>query len=124
MSIELTLPFPPSANTYWRHPSSGKLAGRHLISKRGREYRKAVISCVSDQEADLKPLEGSLSVDVVAYMPDRRRRDLDNLLKSMLDSLTHAGVWGDDSQITDLRIRKSKTIGGMVKVRVFPDENT
>ena len=48
----------------------------------------------------------------------RRRRDLDNILKSLLDSLTHAGVWEDDSQITDLRIRKGPHIAGMVVSRL------
>ena len=48
------------------------------------------------------------------------RRDLDNLLKGLLDALTHAGLWLDDSQVADLRIRRAPTIGGMVKVRVTP----
>ena len=50
-------------------------------------------------------------------MPDKRRRDLDNLLKATLDSLTHAGVWSDDSQIDALSIRRFP-IGGMLKVRI------
>ena len=40
--VELTLPWPPSVNGYWRHPTTGKLAGRHLISEAGRAYREAV----------------------------------------------------------------------------------
>jgi len=39
-------------------------------------------------------------------MPDRRRRDLDNLLKSLLDAITHAGIWDDDSQVKHLEIRE------------------
>ena len=37
--------------------------------------------------------------------------------QGLLDALTHAGLWLDDSQVADLRIRRAPTIGGMVKVR-------
>mgnify|MGYP003637015063 FL=1 len=40
-------------------------------------------------------------------MPDKRRRDLDNLLKPLLDVMDECGVYEDDSQISDLRILKS-----------------
>lgn len=50
--------------------------------------------------------EKRLKVDIIAYPPDKRRRDLDNLLKAPQDSLQHAGVFHDDSQIADLRIRR------------------
>jgi crossover junction endodeoxyribonuclease RusA len=36
--------------------------------------------------------------------PDRRKRDLSNLIKAMEDAMTQAGVWGDDSQIDYLTI--------------------
>lgn len=57
-------------------------------------------------------------------MPDRRRRDLDNMPKALFDGLTHAGVWTDDSQIDDLRIVRSWAAGGCVVVRIeaLPDE--
>jgi crossover junction endodeoxyribonuclease RusA len=44
---------------------------------------------------------------IQAWLPDRRRRDLDNLLKAVQDALAHAGVYDDDSQIVDLRIRRA-----------------
>jgi crossover junction endodeoxyribonuclease RusA len=116
MTISITLPFPPSTNTYWRHPTKGKLAGRHLISEKGREYRLAVQRLVGQRA----PLSGRLAVSIEAYMPDRRRRDLDNLLKGLLDALTHAGVWVDDNQVDDLRIYRAPIIGGMVKVHIAP----
>lgn len=36
----------------------------------------------------------------------RRRRDIDNLTKCVLDALAHAGVYEDDCQIDDLRVRR------------------
>lgn len=109
--IELTLPWPPSTNTYYRN-----VAGKMLISAKGREYRAAVADQVLIQRG-AKLLAGRLAVVIVAHVPDRRRRDLDNMLKSALDSLTHAGVWVDDSQIDSLTISRGP-MGGMLKVSV------
>lgn len=49
---------------------------------------------------------GSARVAIVIYAmpPDRRRRDLDNIQKGMLDSIEASGLIDDDSQIDDLRI--------------------
>ena len=54
----------------------------------------------------------------MAFRPDRRRRDLDNLLKALLDSMTHAGVMQDDALIEDLRVYWADEVGGMVKVTI------
>jgi len=43
---------------------------------------------------------------------------LDNLLKALLDSMTHAGVMQDDALIADLRVYWADEIGGMVKVTI------
>lgn len=98
--MTLTLPWPPSVNHYWRH-----VGARVLISSHGRMYRSLVLHEVRRQIANEALLgDARISVEIAAYPPDRRRRDLDNLQKGLLDSLTHAGVWDDDSQIDDLRI--------------------
>ena len=106
------LPYPPSVNSYWRAvPGKGV-----LISKEGRAYRAIVIKAIGSSGL---LLSGRLSVKIDAYMPDRRKRDIDNINKAVLDSLTHAGVWGDDEQIDDLQvIRRSVEKGGRVVVTV------
>jgi crossover junction endodeoxyribonuclease RusA len=43
---------------------------------------------------------------------------LDNLLKALLDSMTHAGVMQDDALIEDLRVYWADEVGGMVKVTI------
>ncbi len=117
--FEVTLPWPPTVNTYWRHKVTGRLATVY-VSGVGKIYRKAVNNLVMEAAMVQRYLKqaGPLRVVIEAFPPDRRKRDLDNILKSLLDSLTHAGVWEDDSQIDDLRIYRS-TIAGMVKVRVY-----
>jgi crossover junction endodeoxyribonuclease RusA len=110
--IELTFPWPPSVNKYWR-----TFQGRMIISAEGRSYRKAVADQVLIQSG-AKHYTGKLCVVIEAFRPDNRRRDLDNLLKAVLDGCTHAGVWEDDSNIVDLRIYWAESIGGMLKVKV------
>ena len=110
--ITLTMPWPPSVNKYWR-----TFQGRMIISAEGRSYRKAVADQVLIQRG-AKHYTGKLCVVIEAFRPDNRRRDLDNLLKAVLDGCTHAGVWEDDSNIVDLRIYWADTVGGMLKVKV------
>lgn len=118
--IELQLPFPPSVNSMWRTPRSGPLAGRTMLSEDGRRYRRAVADAVLVARAG-RQLRQRLAVTIEARMPDRRKRDLDNLPKAVLDGLTHAGVWLDDGQIDDLRVWRSDRMGGcvLVKIRVI-----
>jgi len=115
--IILELPYPPSVNTYWRSPNTGKLAGRTLISQKGRDYRQAVANTVLLAQNPKAP-QGRLDVALAVFPPDRRRRDLDNLPKAILDALTHAGVIEDDSLIDRLLIERG-AICPFGKVRVF-----
>lgn len=120
----LTLPWPPSANHYWRHPHKGRLAGRHLISEEGRRYRSQVVLEVIAQR--VKSLGNqSIRIHIDASPPDYRRRDLDNLLKSVQDALCYAGVYKDDSQIDDLRIvRGDVSPPGHLLIRIETIETT
>ncbi len=119
--LKLCLPYPPTVNTYWR-----MFKNRMIISERGRKYRIDVLEAVLKQRA-VKHLEKDLKINIVVTRPDNRRRDLDNLTKALLDGLTHAGLWEDDSQIVDLHIAWSKKDGNecaevMVEVEEYDDE--
>ncbi|PPX93701.1 RusA family crossover junction endodeoxyribonuclease [Cronobacter sakazakii] len=98
--MKLTLPFPPSVNTYWRAPNKGPLAGRHLISAKGRAYQSEACAAIIEQLRKLpKPSSAPAAVEIFLFPPDARRRDIDNYNKALFDALTHAGIWEDDSQI-------------------------
>lgn len=109
--IEIELPWPPSVNTYYR-----TFRGRIIISKVGREYRRRVKS----EHAEAAKFAGPVAVEIQAFRPDNRKRDLDNVLKASLDALTHSEVWEDDSQIHDLRIFWAPEKGGKLLVQVRP----
>ena len=111
-TLTFDLPVPPSVNHYWR-----RVGAKTLISREGRLFRDRV--CDHLAAARVQPLDGPLSVEVDVFPPDRRRRDLDNLLKSLLDALQHGNAYHDDSQINRIVIeRKDVAPGGKVTVRI------
>lgn len=110
--VVLTLPYPPTVNTYWRHAH-----GKTYLSAQGHQYQLAVLVVVID--ADKPRMEGRLLVEVDVYPPDRRTRDLDNTGKALCDALKYAGVYADDEQIDRLTFtRRGIVKGGKVIVRV------
>ena len=80
--------YPPSVNRYWR-----MVNGRMLISKDGRLYRSAAMGLTDEV------FTGPVQVSLEFTYPDNRRRDLDNVLKAVLDAIGHAGIYADDSQV-------------------------
>ena len=110
--ISIKLPWPPSVNHYYVRTTFGR-----AISKKGRAYRENVILIM--RAAGVPTLKGQLSMWVTAFPPDKRKRDLDNILKAMLDAIQHGGGMADDNQIKILRLERGEVmreVGGMVAV--------
>lgn len=109
----IDLPWPPSVNTYWRH-----VGHKTLLSKQGREYRSeigAILLLARLGSFGTSPLD----VSIEAFPPDLRRRDLDNLPKALFDSLQHAGLYDDDSQIQRFSIERRGVVkGGKLTVTI------
>jgi Holliday junction resolvase RusA-like endonuclease len=58
-------------------------------------------------------IPGDVSVEILIIKPDRRKRDLDNLAKSILDALVLNGVIDDDSLIQKILLAwHSDNLGG------------
>jgi crossover junction endodeoxyribonuclease RusA len=109
----IELPWPPSINHYWRHTKNG-----HYISREGISYREMVYySCINYQ--GIFDASKRISVIIEAFPPDKRKRDLDNLLKSTLDSLQHAKVYADDSQIDYLAIKRNSEFSNKIIVEIL-----
>lgn len=112
--ITLKLPYPPSINNYY-----GIKGSRKFIKKEGREFRTVVVDALRTYAWTHEPLTERLQVWVEVFPPDRRRRDLDNIKKALLDALTHAGIYEDDCLIDDLRSVRGEVIkGGYVRVHI------
>ena len=100
MLATLQLPLPPSVNAYWRN-----FHGRTILSKVARDYKQTVKEYVLINKI---PSFGDarLQAIITIFPKDRRKQDLDNRLKSLLDSLGNAGVFDDDSQFDKIEIAR------------------
>ena len=115
MLAEFTLPFPPSVNGYWR-----SYKGRQILSKKAREYKKAVSLEMLKNGHSGKNIHKRLSVCLELYPPSRAKRDVDNYIKSTLDAITGTKFWTDDSIIDHLCIHRKEVIKkGKIKVKVY-----
>ena len=95
----LTIPFPPSANRYWRFPRG---LGYPLVSREARSYKKLAAAKAIQQ--GVKLIDGDIQVRIYAFRPSKRG-DIDNMLKVSLDSLKGI-AWKDDSQISFLTVAR------------------
>lgn len=110
--ITLSLPWPPTANTYWRRKGNV-----YFITGKGQEFRDyTYYKCIKLQKS-FTQFE-RLSLEVNAYPPDKRRRDLDNLFKCLLDSLQKALIFPDDSQIDCLLITRMPLLLDKVDIKI------
>lgn len=112
MTIVLSLPFPPSINTYW-----GFHGHRRFLTKKALIFKDLVANEVRSQPTRFGNQYLSLTLEF--YPPDRRVRDIDNPIKPLLDSLVQSGLFNDDSQIKVMHIYMKEPIkGGLSKVEI------
>lgn len=74
-------------------------------------YERAVGFCALAERPRGWPLDACYRVTIAARYADQRRRDLDNLIKSILDGLNGV-AWKDDSQV--IAIAAAKEMGRLV----------
>ncbi len=93
--ILLTVPLPPTSN-------------HRLIPVGGRQIKSPEYRAWMDQAAWLMrsqlpskqdPIATNVVVTVGITFPDRRKRDIDNVLKPVNDAMVKSGVLADDSYI-------------------------
>lgn len=104
--LNLTLPYPPSVNTYW-----GFKGSQRFLTKRAKEFKAEVEAAFILSE---HPGMGDDRINLVIFLhaPDKRVRDIDNIAKPLLDALTQAGVFNDDGQVDRLLIVRRETKKG------------
>ncbi len=108
--LELWLPLPPSVNRLWR-TGRGRIykspkytawiqeAGYGLLRQ---ELTQGVIAG--------RKIKGTFILTVIAHRPDKRRRDLDNILKAALDFCTKMSIIEDDYLCEEFHVKWAKGI--------------
>ncbi|WP_063657389.1 RusA family crossover junction endodeoxyribonuclease [Candidatus Arsenophonus triatominarum] len=113
-TYNITVPFPPSVNHYWYHAKH-----KHFITAKGRLYRQSVVAEIMRQKL-CKRLSQRLGIEIGVHPADRRKRDLDNLMKAPIDALCHGGLIIDDSQIDVLHVERKEIIkGGKLVITIW-----
>lgn len=134
--VEIVLPYPPSANRYWRHRSLPKGGISTYVSKDGKQFRDDVHKLLA-LAGIRKPLQGRVGLDYTLYPHrplDYRTRmrklgdawhdtvqciDLDNAQKALLDALKGV-AFEDDAWVRDIRARRAEPDGqARIEVRIW-----
>jgi len=104
--VRLKLPYPPSANSLWKY------SGRSGVYRSPR-YMQWLTAAGWEIKAQ-KPghIRGNYFLRVDVERKDRRRRDIDNLIKSVSDALVQNGVVTDDSLAERITIGWSDKVSG------------
>jgi len=114
--VKIDLPWPPSVNKIWSVSSTGQW----YSTPQAKEFKQVAIYYARSKGFKFAfPKDVHLDFHMLAYPPDNRKRDLDNLAKVVCDALQDARVYVNDSQIKRihmemLEVRK----GGMITVTV------
>jgi crossover junction endodeoxyribonuclease RusA len=95
--ITLELPYPPSANRYWR-----SFRGRVVVSSEARQYKLDVAMLA--RIAGVRPTDEPVSLTLEIYRP-QRRGDLSNRIKVLEDALQGV-AYHDDAQVVELHAKR------------------
>jgi crossover junction endodeoxyribonuclease RusA len=110
--MRVALPWPPSilspnARVHWAKKS-----------KVAKAYKTACWALTKEAKL-VAPAEGPIDLDIEFVPPDRRGRDLDNMLASIKHGLDGVALaLSVDDRRFRLRLSVSEGIGGMVKVAI------
>lgn len=122
ISVELPGVVPPTATSQQKGVFVRNGHAHFFTKKNVREAENLLASLLVPHRPE-NPLKGALSLTVVLKFPFRKsekksvvasglpsphdnRPDLDNLLKGLIDCMTHLGFWRDDAQISHISAAK------------------
>ena len=123
--IELPNVVPPTATAQQKGVFVRNGRAHFFTKKNVREAENLMAGMLAPYRPE-KPLDGPLSLTVVLKFPFRKsekkavvafgsaphdtRPDLDNLLKGLIDCMTHLGFWRDDAQIFHISTQKLRAV--------------
>ena len=78
---------------------------RKYITKRGKEYRSIIEEELIKVMIDKDIIESDCKVDISFYFDNKRKNDIDNYAKVILDCMSDI-IYTDDRQIIELNVKK------------------
>jgi Holliday junction resolvase RusA-like endonuclease len=104
--MSLVLPMPPSVNGAYRNvPGVGRV--------KTRVYRDWATEAALLMKIQARGrIDGPYAIHVEVDRPDKRRRDLSNLLKVLEDTIVAQGLVEDDSLCERIKMRWTEKIDG------------
>lgn len=86
----------PSVNSIYR--------GRRFLTKEGKATKEIIgLEILSQRTTEV--IKGDVALGIVFYFDNKRKNDIDNRLKALLDCMTGI-LYEDDSQIKELHVYK------------------
>lgn len=117
--LAVTLPWPTGVTT--NHLYARTRQGGVRLTDRARAWKDEAMIAVKQQRAGLPEGKEPVKVTILAYEPDARRRDLDNLAKLALDAV-FAALDADDSRVRCLNAVLRTAIGEPARLDVIVSE--
>ena len=99
---------PPSVNQMYRN---ARVNTRYKTEKT-REFQEKVVALMKKNRVLPNVFTGSIFVNVIFYVSDNRKWDIDNRLKVLFDCLQLAEIIKDDSQIDYIFAERSLFVEG------------
>lgn len=108
------LPTPPSVNSLWR------ITGRRMY--RSKQYMEWINEVNLALETKMRPeIDYPFNIEIIVGRPSRRRMDIDNRAKAVMDVLQHCKVITDDCLANRVTMMWSNDLDGC-KVTIWPAE--
>lgn len=100
----IKLPCPVSANQRLIKSKNGIL----INSSKYRDWHNLALFQIKNQFSKIETLQGRIKLSVEVHFKDKRRRDIDNIIKGLQDVLTDAEFFVDDCQIDELFVKRAE----------------
>ena len=96
--MTFNLPFPPTVNHMFVNAGKRRFRGKAYVAFCG------LVANIVEREKIPAMGPQRLAIAIWLHAPNRRKVDVDNRVKPVLDALQRAGVYDDDEQVDELHV--------------------
>jgi len=114
---------PPSVNTYWRSTCRNNYPVVYL-SKKGKMFKESLSLLIQNKmkKDNFFIIDNRCKLEIKYYYKGKRHKDIDNILKVLIDSLNGILI-KDDSQIVKLKVSKFRAKKNMIYIKILEQSN-